>query len=231
MSYILDALRRAEAERVSGQVPGLHAQSASSGKRDVHTRPLWSRPWVWVGCGVCGGVLLAALAVWLLTQPAPTPPPAVVVAPRAPVTEATPVPLTPTNPSVVPALAQRETPAYNAPPYNAPPIEPRSPITGAVRGVPAPAPVRQVAEPEPLPSRAESKVSAFTELAPELRSQLPALSIGGSSYSENPASRLLIVNGQVFREGDKLHPDLVLERIELKSAVLRFKDIRYRVSF
>lgn len=230
MSYILDALRRAEAERVSGRVPGLHAQSASSGKRDVHTRPLWSGPWVWVGSGVCGGVLVAALAVWLLTQPAPTPPPAVVVAPRAPVTEATPVPLTPTNPSVAPALAQRETPAYNAPP-----IEPRSPITAAVRAVPAPAPapapVRHVAAPKPLPSREDSRVFAFNDLAPELRSQLPALSIGGSSYSENPASRLLIVNGQVFREGDKLHPDLVLERIDLKSAVLRFKDIRYQVSF
>ena len=224
MSYILDALRRAEAERVSGRVPGLHAQSASSGKRDVHTRPLWIRPWVWVGSGVCGGVLVAALAVWLLTQPAPTPAPVVVVAPRAPVTEAKPAPLTPTNPSVAPALAQRETPAYNAPP-----IEPRSPITGAVRAIPAP--VRHVAAPGPLPSREDSRVSAFTDLAPGVRSQLPALSIGGSSYSENPASRLLIVNGQVFREGDKLHPDLVLERIELKSAVLRFKDIRYRVSF
>jgi general secretion pathway protein B len=82
-----------------------------------------------------------------------------------------------------------------------------------------------------LPSRDDSRVFAFNDLAPELRSQLPALSIGGSSYSENPASRLLIVNGQVFREGDRLHPDLVLERIDLKSAVLRFKDIRYQVSF
>ena len=230
MSYILDALRRAEAERVSGQVPGLHAQSAASEKRNTQARPLWSRPWVWVGSGVCGGLLVAALAVWLLTQPAPTPPPAVVVAPRVPVAEATPVPLTPTHPEVVTALEQREAPAYNAPP-----IETRSPPPAAVRAVPAPTPVpapaRHVAAPEPVPSRADSRISVFNELAPEVRSQLPALSIGGSSYSENPASRLLIVNGQVFREGDKLHPNLVLERIELKSAVLRFKDVRYRVSF
>jgi general secretion pathway protein B len=57
------------------------------------------------------------------------------------------------------------------------------------------------------------------------------LSIGGSSYSENPAGRLLIVNGQVFHEGDQLTNELLLERIELKAAVLSFRGYRYRVTF
>ena len=42
---------------------------------------------------------------------------------------------------------------------------------------------------------------------------------------------MLIINGQVFHEGDKLAPELVLEQIKLKAAVLRYKGYRYSVSY
>jgi len=63
------------------------------------------------------------------------------------------------------------------------------------------------------------------------RRDLPKLVIGGSSYSGDAASRMVMINGQVFHEGDRLAPDLVLERIRLKSAVLAFKGWRYEVLF
>jgi len=68
-------------------------------------------------------------------------------------------------------------------------------------------------------------------LPEEIRRDLPKLVIGGSSYSGDAASRMVMINGQVFHEGDRLAPDLVLERIRLKSAVLAFKGWRYEVLF
>ncbi len=76
-----------------------------------------------------------------------------------------------------------------------------------------------------------NKVLTLQELPDDVRGQLPNLSIGGSSYSEHAPSRLLILNGQVFREGDRINADLALEQIQLKSAVLRFKTYRYRLNY
>ena len=49
--------------------------------------------------------------------------------------------------------------------------------------------------------------------------------------SPTPANRMLVVNGQVQREGDQLAPELWLERIQLKDAVLRYKGQRFSVSY
>ena len=50
-------------------------------------------------------------------------------------------------------------------------------------------------------------------------------------YSEHAASRMLIINGQVFHERDKLAPNLTLVQIRLKTAVLDFRGYRYSVSY
>ena len=42
---------------------------------------------------------------------------------------------------------------------------------------------------------------------------------------------MLIINGEVFREGEKPAPDLQLEQIRAKSAVLNFKGLRYSVPY
>jgi len=42
---------------------------------------------------------------------------------------------------------------------------------------------------------------------------------------------MVMINGQVFHEGDRLAPDLVLQRIRQKSAVLSFKGWQYEVLF
>ncbi len=69
------------------------------------------------------------------------------------------------------------------------------------------------------------------ELPPDIRGQLPALAISGATYSSNPAHRMLIINGQVFHEGEKPAPDLVLEQILQKSVVLSFRGFRYSVGY
>lgn len=81
---------------------------------------------------------------------------------------------------------------------------------------------------EPQQERLYDDMQALPE---DVRRALPRLVIGGAMYSELPANRMLIVNGQLFRENDRLADDLVLEQIALKSAVLRYRNYRFRIRY
>lgn len=74
-------------------------------------------------------------------------------------------------------------------------------------------------------------ISKLTELPDEVRRELPAISVSGSIYSKSAANRMLVINGQVFHEGDELAPALVLEQIRQKSAVLKYKSYRYEITY
>jgi len=102
---------------------------------------------------------------------------------------------------------------------------------------PRPAPAPRVAisatpAPPPAPTaEADTRIYTPSELPANIQRDLPKLVIGGAMYSETPANRMLIINSQVFHEGDKLTSDLVLQEIRLKSAVLKYKGYRYGVSY
>ena len=80
----------------------------------------------------------------------------------------------------------------------------------------APAPAAD-ATPGPVPLAA---------LSPEQRRDLPPLAVSGAVWSASAGSRFVMLNGQLVREGDTIAPGLVLERIDTKSAVLRWRDLR-----
>ena len=61
------------------------------------------------------------------------------------------------------------------------------------------------------------------------RAGLPALAFGGSIYSNTPANRLLIVNGQLLHEGEALGPGVTLEQIRPKAAVINIRGQRFEV--
>jgi general secretion pathway protein B len=102
-----------------------------------------------------------------------------------------------------------------------------------VREPPAPA---RAAVPDPGPATAAAtapttRVPALAELPATLRQQLPPLAFGGATDSTQPSARMLIVNGQIFREGDELAPGLRLERIRLRSAQMRWRDQPFEVAY
>lgn len=235
MSYILDALKRADAERVRGQVPGLHAHPLNepgTGERGG-AAPRWA---LWAGIGV-GAVVLAALA-WRMgadaNAPVPAPLPPATPAPE-PLAQAAPPPAVvaqTTPPAVAPAI-----PSYAPAPAAAtrPPVKDARP---AAQTLPAPAtqvppPPTVQAPPAPLPpaAPANARVPMLSELPASLRQQLPALAVSGSVYSDDAASRFIMLNGDVVKEGAQPAPGLVVERIEPKSAVLRFKGERFRLPY
>ncbi|MFO0123741.1 MAG: general secretion pathway protein GspB, partial [Inhella sp.] len=57
------------------------------------------------------------------------------------------------------------------------------------------------------------------------------LAVSGAMHSPDPASRLLIVNGQVAREGDTLAPGVVLQEIQPRSALLLVQGQRVLLSY
>lgn len=211
MSYILDALRRADAERQQGQVPGLHAAPAAD--LPLAQPPAW-RPAAW---WLAGTVLLVALggALWLFWRAAPAPVAVPVAAAQQSSPPATVLALPPALPIVVSAAPMAPAPVPAAGPGDTT----QAPPTGAPRA----------AAPSANPSAAVTRTLPLASLPSDERRQLPALVPGGSVWSDSAASRFVILDGQVLREGDAVAPGVVLERIERKAAVLRWKDQRLEV--
>lgn len=211
MSYILDALRRAESERERGNVPTLSANPAAADLADDDVALRRVRPWVWAGMLLLLAVLgvAAAAAYWLMRGDAVPPP-------------------TPPSPPALPVQTQ----TVAAPP-------PPPPAVQAAAVAPPPVEAKPVPETKPrAPSRSSAPAAAADRPLPmasglpeDIRRQLPPLVAGGAMYSESAAHRILIVNGQLFREGDRIAPELVLEQIRHRGAVLSFKGQRFRISY
>lgn len=261
MSYILDALRRADAERERerGDVPGLHSQPmAPEPAAGASSIAPWVAAAVLAGAGVSGAwwwfsrtADAPVAAATPSTAPAPTPTPAPTpmtlespapVAAPAAVAPPAPAAVMPTAPPAV-AAAPRP-PLAAAPPEAAPPPAPavrertRPPapepspaaVAEAPPGPPAAAPA-PLPTPTPTPTPTPPAVIAYEQLPEDVRRQLPAVAIGGAIYSDVPAARLLIVAGQLLREGDAVAPGITLEQIRPRSAILRWRALRYEMAF
>jgi general secretion pathway protein B len=247
MSYILDALQRAEAERERGHVPGLKSQLVPPAGRDrAGTAAL--RPWhVLVGLAAVL-IALVALAAWwwtdageappLASAPLTSQPDAVVAAAPAPPLAAKPAvapePIASTPEPVQPILAPpRPAPAAPAVPATAAPAS-AAPAAAAAKGAtpPAPAPTPAPAATATAPATpASAAVPSFGELTADARAQLPAVNVSGSTYSQNPSLRMLIANGKVVQEGQDIAPGLRLETIGPRNAVLNHQGLRYSIGY
>ncbi|MEO5698596.1 MAG: general secretion pathway protein GspB [Burkholderiaceae bacterium] len=224
MSYILDALRKADAERERGAVPGIHAQPVFAGAAPSRARAP-ARPWLWAALSGVGVLIAAGLWLWLHgASPTAAPAPVAQAVTAAPAPAPAPVVSQNPLPPPLPVAAA----AAPAPPVRARRAEPE-PRSEPVAAKPA----SKTAAAEAVPKEASGAERVYTlkELPDDVRRQLPTLSVGGSMYSKTPADRILIINGSVLHEGDRIGPDLVLRQIKLKAAVLDFKGYRYGIAY
>lgn len=253
MSYILEALRRAERERERGQVPGLHDQTLPP----VAPRSRLARWPLAAGLGLVAAVGAAALLAlgWRLgveapaargnaasTAKAPAAPEASSAARAADMSPAPPAASSAASGAgpAAPALAAAVSavPAVPSGPLAA--VRGRreapgrhssaAPVVVAASGAARPAASSaltssgQAAAAAAAPSAA--RAVPLAELSPAERAELPPLAIGGAVYSESAASRFVLVNGQVVHEGEAAAPGVTLERIGPRSAVLRWRERR-----
>lgn len=223
MSYILDALRKADAQRARDPARGIHAQPAvaSPGARSYRGR----EQWLW---GAVAALVLAS-AAWLWSSADSTATPPVAAAPAVRVEAAAAAPVVPPADVVLPAApAMAIAPPVQRRPAPVPaqqstvaaaPASPPPPPTPT----PTPAPA---AAPSPSPAPAADRTYSLAELPADVQQALPKFAVSGGVYSENVAQRMLIVNGQVFNEGSEIAPGVVLEQIRAKTAMLKFRGLR-----
>lgn len=223
MSYILDALRKADAERERDPARGIHAQpSAGSAPQSAASAPAWLWPASVIAAGVVGAALIWQQRSAPVPVSAPVRPVTIAVAPAVPaaaVLPPAPAPL----PAPVPERPITKVVAAPAP-AAAPAATPLAPPQAAAS---VPVAVARPAAPAP----AADRVHALSELPAEIQKDLPKLAISGGVHSENAAQRMLVVGGQVLSEGAEVAPGVVLEQIRAGNAVLRFRGYRYSVGY
>lgn len=211
MSFILDALKKAESERNRQSGPVLMDVRIAVPRRRLPG-------WAWV----LGGVLLANLLVlaWLLlrtpapkTAATPLPAPAIALAPAtAPPAAAQAAPPAPAY--VVPAPALAAQPQGALPPAQLPPsaaLPNNMPVT-------TPETAQDV---EGLPTYQDLIAAGIT---------LPPLALNLHVYDANPGNRYVLLNAMRLREGDFTPDGIKLERITPRGAVLDLRGRRFLLS-
>lgn len=226
MSTILEALRRAQADRElererearARAAPGLFDATAVDALPPAAERsgPRWLHRLLTL-------LALAALlaAAWWLGRSTPTPPPPAAAGAAAATAAPSPVPAPLVAPPAAPDPPRAEAPP--SPVATAPAHRTPEPSTAPAAQRPAlreRKPLLAAAATRPLPPGAASQaLPSVFDLPPAQRP--PPLQVGGSMHSPDPLLRSLILNGQLYREGDEVAPGWVLERIETRRAVLR----------
>jgi general secretion pathway protein B len=237
MSYILEALRKADAERERGAVPDLKAQPLPIGPGGDEAAPAPALPWGYAGIGLVLALLAGGAWWWLRGDDVPAvavaPPAAASAALAPPAAAAVAGPASTPAPAAAAAAAATVTAATAAPPAPPPaaaraanpPARPKPPANAQPKAVAKAPTAPALATAPPVPER----LQPLAELAGDLRQQVPPMAIGGSVYSPQASARMVVINGQVFQEGSQLAPELKLEQIRPKSAVFSIRGQRFEV--
>jgi general secretion pathway protein B len=220
MSFILDALKKAERERA------LSHPSALATVRVERPR-VPPRRWPWLPVLGGGLVLLLAGAVAVtLWRSGPSEVATHVEVPATADRRQVQVPqaAAPASPAVVPRsedLSEARRAAVAAPPVT----RPRAPASQAAAAV-ASAPPRPAARPVPVeparpsPAAATPSEKAAAPAVPGPGEDIPRMKLEVHVYSESPAARLVFINGRKYVEGDRIDDKYLLERITENGATL-----------
>ena len=216
MSFILDALKKSEAERQRQSGPGLMDASVAQPRRGL---PLWAV----IICGLLGLNVLI-LAVMLFRQQAPAtsrPAPAASAATHA-------------SAAVSAADAAHFSPLDGAPVY-APEVPVDEPAGGTpAAGGPPPVVRRERADPALTAAAPAAEDAPSDETLPEISElnlsgaqALPELHLDVHVWATNPADRFVYINMRKYREGAIVGDGLTLERIRRDGIVLNYQGLRF----
>jgi len=99
-------------------------------------------------------------------------------------------------------------------------------------GVPASAPSTVSPDVKPVqndPAPVPGKIYQSGDLPASLRQNLPAVTMSIFMYSEDPASRMVRINGQTLREGQYISDGLKVEEIKPDGVILNYKNYRLHI--
>ena len=248
MSYILEALRKAERERSVGQVPDLTAVCALPA-------PPVKRVWPWVLLVGALGINAAVLPLVVIPheQPAasltgaPAGAPRLAAAPSpseltaadfaSPAPPAVPK-AAPEIPAKPPVKVAKQEPS-SAPEFpknrragsvrtelldNPPPLATRSPLPEL--------PAEDYRPPSDLKTPAVAARRTANPPDPPLSPNYvaPELSMDVHVYSDKPGQRFVLINSRRYREGEQLKEGPVVEAITREGALLRYGEQRFMLT-
>lgn len=239
MSYILEALKKLEKKRMKESVPGLlYGHDHKHPLPEV--RPLW--PYLLAAALLVNAVfLLWWLRPWQTksseymdsarqSQPAPA------VAAGAGLTTGTL--LKATENTGVGASSDNKTTAQAVSLSGREPVKSKAYINQEKREEPrAGRAGTSVIEPPDVGKRSrenagatvDKRIYGMNELPPSVSQGLPKLAVSGHFYSDNPGSRVVVINGRLAHEGAEVSRGLVLERINSDGLVFAYQGYRFRV--
>jgi general secretion pathway protein B len=243
MSYILDALKKADQERAAGNVPDLETVHRHEPTVRRHYRWLW----ILAALLIFNGVMVALLATRhdaglggdtpghqlastdrgsVLTDTARSRPPTE----SAPVVRKSPsrivksVPQVQDRPQVVEArpVSPRVQPEAAS--------QDRSAAPAVAAATPAPAPV-SVVMPPPTPTAGTAdergNIPEWDDLSLDFRSSLPMPRVDVHVYDTDPQRRFVLIDLQKYREGDRLPNGAVIEKILPDGMQMSYQGTRF----
>jgi general secretion pathway protein B len=232
MSYILDALKKADQERAAGNVPDLETVHLHEPTVRKHYRWLW----ILAALFIFNGVLVALLATRHDAGVGGNEP-GRLAAPDERVTAlpdtTRPRPLSESAPVVrkTPPRVVRTAP----PPQERPGVDVTRPVTQptTMQGLPAEPPVVVVpptpvaAPPSTTSTASAGRLPEWDELSLDFRSGFSMPHMDVHVYDTDPSRRFVLVDLQKFREGDRLPNGAVIEKILPDGIQLSYQGTRF----
>ena len=196
MSYILDALKKADHERRQGSVPSLENSSPAPAQQPQHNRNM---------IFVLAFALLMVVIVWF-----------------KPWQEEGSI----EHMNLSSQATQTKTMSTQSEPVRSGADKSRQPIdTLSAQVTLDEMSEKPVLEAVSTPQQSVSDTGAIPRLMTlpaQTRNSLPAIQISGHIYDPTPANRMVIINGQVEREGHFVSDGLILEKITEDGIVLNY---------
>ena len=204
MSYILDAIKKSEAERGHGSIPSLQTVHSSSLNYKTESKQLW--PYVIIGLLLLNS---AGLIFYFTNNTAAQIEPIHTKAPMLAKTEpkqdrqVTTTPVIQRQAAEIPKTVFTETKAEP---------QPIATQTSIVQPV------------------ADREVLAIEDLSQNIKQHVPAMNFTGHVYSSSAIQRSLIINGSFMEEGDALSNDVTLTEITNKGAIFDYQGTLFEVN-
>lgn len=246
MSYILDALKKADQKRKLGVVPGLQTDHAAV--VNIEKKRRFSPMLVAL---VAGGLLLnGALLLWWSkpwqVEQLPVIAPVAMPQPAVAPTKETALPASPPAPVQTTYVDEgMDLPQNTVAPAAAPVVEPEEPVSNEEVDAPVLSyPEEQIVatiNPDETGGGAREVVTpaqgvdqgagvlAQSELPNHIQQALPQIQISLHFFSNRSESRLVRINDRHLREGDMVANELRLLEITEGGAVFSFRGYRFRV--
>ena len=221
MSYILDALKKAEQEREIGRVPGIVSGHEQVGRRSVNR-------WLWLVGVLAVNAIVLAIVLWPQSDTSAIAPVAAVVAPPAPepTKQRSRAPVITVVQPVVEAKPVRPAPARESKPPAA--LRPLPPLAEPLQATSVEVPVARATAVAALSPN--NNLPVWPQVSSQLFQQINSgLHLDVHVYSELPDQRFVLINMQKYNEGEQLQEGPVVDEITPEDVILSFRGQRFRV--